>query len=69
MTGAFVEYCRRAQAAGEGGEDIAALFKRIKQPPAGRPAGRTAPGRGPRGPVLTRAAGSPGRTSGCRRGR
>ena len=26
-TGAFVEYCRRAQAAGEGGEDIAALFK------------------------------------------
>jgi 3-hydroxyisobutyrate dehydrogenase len=33
-TGAFVEYCRRAQAAGEGGEDIAALFKRIRRAPA-----------------------------------
>ncbi len=32
MTGAFVEYCRRAQAAGEGGEDIAALFKRMRPP-------------------------------------
>jgi 3-hydroxyisobutyrate dehydrogenase len=39
MTGAFAEYCRRAQAAGEGGEDIAALFKRIKQPPVRPPAG------------------------------
>ena len=34
MTGAFVEYCRRAQAAGEGGEDIAALFKRVRAPSA-----------------------------------
>ncbi len=34
MTGAFVEYCRRAQAAGEGGEDIAALFKRMRAPSA-----------------------------------
>jgi 3-hydroxyisobutyrate dehydrogenase-like beta-hydroxyacid dehydrogenase len=33
-TGAFVEYCRRAQAAGEGGEDIAALIKRIRRAPA-----------------------------------
>jgi 3-hydroxyisobutyrate dehydrogenase len=32
MTGAFVEYCRRAQAAGEGGEDVAALFKRMRAP-------------------------------------
>lgn len=30
MTAAFVEYCRRAQAAGEGGEDIAAIFKRMR---------------------------------------
>jgi hypothetical protein len=30
MTGAFVEYCRLTQAAGEGGEDIAALFKRVR---------------------------------------
>jgi 3-hydroxyisobutyrate dehydrogenase-like beta-hydroxyacid dehydrogenase len=30
MTGAFVEYCRRAVEAGEGGEDIAALFKRMR---------------------------------------
>ena len=29
MTGAFVDYCRQAQEAGDGGEDIAALFKRI----------------------------------------
>jgi 3-hydroxyisobutyrate dehydrogenase-like beta-hydroxyacid dehydrogenase len=29
MTGAFVEYCRQATEAGEGGEDIAALFKRM----------------------------------------
>ncbi len=34
MAGAFVEYCRRAQAAGEGGEDIAALFKSVKRPAA-----------------------------------
>ena len=34
MTGAFVEYCRQAQEAGEGGEDIAAIFKRVKRPPA-----------------------------------
>jgi 3-hydroxyisobutyrate dehydrogenase-like beta-hydroxyacid dehydrogenase len=39
VTGAFVEYCRRAQAAGEGGEDIAALFKRIKQAPTSPAAG------------------------------
>jgi 3-hydroxyisobutyrate dehydrogenase len=32
-TGAFVEYCRRARAAGDGGEDIAALFKRIRRAP------------------------------------
>jgi len=30
MTGAFVEYCRQAAEAGEGGEDIAALFKRMR---------------------------------------
>lgn len=30
MTAAFVEYCRRAQAAGEGGEDVAAIFKRMR---------------------------------------
>ena len=29
MTGAFVDYCRQAAQAGEGGEDIAALFKRM----------------------------------------
>ncbi len=34
MTAAFVEYCRRAQAAGDGGEDIAALFKRVLAPPS-----------------------------------
>jgi 3-hydroxyisobutyrate dehydrogenase-like beta-hydroxyacid dehydrogenase len=28
MTDAFVDYCRQASAAGDGGEDIAALFKR-----------------------------------------
>ena len=33
MTGAFVEYCRQAQAAGEGGEDIAALVKSVRRPP------------------------------------
>jgi 3-hydroxyisobutyrate dehydrogenase-like beta-hydroxyacid dehydrogenase len=31
--GAFVDYCRQAQDAGEGGEDIAALFKRVAAPP------------------------------------
>jgi 3-hydroxyisobutyrate dehydrogenase-like beta-hydroxyacid dehydrogenase len=31
--GAFVDYCRQAHEAGEGGEDIAALFKRIAAPP------------------------------------
>ena len=31
--GAFVDYCRQAHDAGEGGEDIAALFKRIAAPP------------------------------------
>ena len=30
--GAFVDYCRQAQDAGEGGEDIAALFKRMALP-------------------------------------
>jgi hypothetical protein len=35
MTGAFVAYCRQAQEAGDGGEDIAAVFKRVKQAPAG----------------------------------
>jgi 3-hydroxyisobutyrate dehydrogenase-like beta-hydroxyacid dehydrogenase len=34
LTGAFVEYCRQAVAAGEGGQDIATLFKRILAPPA-----------------------------------
>ena len=34
VTGAFVEYCRQAAEAGEGGEDIAALFKRIREAPA-----------------------------------
>ena len=34
MTDAFVGYCRRAQAAGEGGEDIAALFKHMREPSA-----------------------------------
>ena len=33
MTGAFVEYCRLAVDAGEGGEDIAALFKRMRGVP------------------------------------
>ena len=33
--GAFVDYCRQAHDAGEGGEDIAALFKRIAAPPGG----------------------------------
>ena len=33
MTGAFVEYCRLAAEAGEGGEDIAALFKRMRGAP------------------------------------
>ncbi len=31
--GAFVDYCRQAHEAGEGGEDIAALFKRIAASP------------------------------------
>ena len=31
--GAFVDYCRQAHDAGEGGEDIAALFKRVAAPP------------------------------------
>jgi 3-hydroxyisobutyrate dehydrogenase len=35
MTGAFVEYCRLAVEAGEGGEDIAALFKRMRGAPQG----------------------------------
>jgi 3-hydroxyisobutyrate dehydrogenase-like beta-hydroxyacid dehydrogenase len=35
MTGAFVEYCRLAADAGEGGEDIAALFKRVSLRPGG----------------------------------
>ena len=59
MTGAFVEYCRRAAEAGEGGEDIAALFKRMRR--AGR-AGRGGPARRPRGATgagVTPAAGSP----------
>ncbi len=34
MTGAFVEYCRRAAEAGEGGEDIAALIRRMREAPA-----------------------------------
>lgn len=29
MTAAFADYCRQAAAAGDGGEDIAAIFKRI----------------------------------------
>jgi 3-hydroxyisobutyrate dehydrogenase len=29
MTAAFVDYCRRASEAGDGGEDVAALFKHI----------------------------------------
>jgi len=33
MTGAFAGYCRQAQEAGDGGEDIAALFKRIAARP------------------------------------
>ncbi|MCX6363969.1 MAG: NAD(P)-binding domain-containing protein [Actinobacteria bacterium] len=35
MTDAFVAYCRQAHEAGEGGEDIAALYKRIVPRPAG----------------------------------
>ena len=35
MTAAFVEYCRLAVEAGEGGEDIATLFKRMREAPAG----------------------------------
>jgi 3-hydroxyisobutyrate dehydrogenase-like beta-hydroxyacid dehydrogenase len=31
MTGAFVEYCRQAHAAGDGAEDIAALIKRVRR--------------------------------------
>jgi len=31
--GAFVDYCRQAHEAGEGGEDIAALFQRVAAPP------------------------------------
>jgi 3-hydroxyisobutyrate dehydrogenase-like beta-hydroxyacid dehydrogenase len=34
MTDAFVAYCGQAHDAGEGGEDIAALMKRIAAPPA-----------------------------------
>jgi 3-hydroxyisobutyrate dehydrogenase-like beta-hydroxyacid dehydrogenase len=33
MTDAFVAYCRQAHDAGEGGEDIAALFKRVAASP------------------------------------
>ncbi|HEX6945674.1 MAG TPA: hypothetical protein VF196_05730, partial [Casimicrobiaceae bacterium] len=33
MTAAFVDYCRQAADAGDGGEDIAAVFKRIAAPP------------------------------------
>jgi hypothetical protein len=33
--GAFVDYCRQACEAGEGGEDIAAFFKRMASPPRG----------------------------------
>jgi 3-hydroxyisobutyrate dehydrogenase-like beta-hydroxyacid dehydrogenase len=40
MTGAFVGYCRQAHDAGDGGEDIAAIFKRVKRPPAGGLSGR-----------------------------
>jgi 3-hydroxyisobutyrate dehydrogenase-like beta-hydroxyacid dehydrogenase len=35
MTGAFVAYCRQAHNAGEGGEDVAALIKRVAAPPGG----------------------------------
>jgi hypothetical protein len=35
MNAAYWEYCRLAAEAGEGGEDIAALFKRMRQAPAG----------------------------------
>jgi 3-hydroxyisobutyrate dehydrogenase-like beta-hydroxyacid dehydrogenase len=34
MTAAFVEYCRQARDAGDGSEDIAAIYKRM-EPPAG----------------------------------
>jgi 3-hydroxyisobutyrate dehydrogenase-like beta-hydroxyacid dehydrogenase len=33
MTAAFAEYCREAAAAGDGGEDIAAVFKRLAAGP------------------------------------
>jgi hypothetical protein len=33
MTAAFLEYCRQAAEAGDGGEDIAAVFKRIAARP------------------------------------
>ena len=36
ITDAFVDYCRQAHEAGEGGEDIAALYKRILAPPVMR---------------------------------
>jgi hypothetical protein len=32
LTGAFADYCRQAVEAGDGGEDVAALFKRIAAP-------------------------------------
>ncbi len=35
MTDAFVAYCRQAHEAGEGGEDIAALYKRLRLRPPG----------------------------------
>jgi 3-hydroxyisobutyrate dehydrogenase-like beta-hydroxyacid dehydrogenase len=34
MTGAFVDYCRQAQAAGDGAEDIAALIKHMRRAPS-----------------------------------
>jgi len=34
MTGSFADYCRQAHDAGDGGEDVAAIFKRMR-PPAG----------------------------------
>ena len=34
VTDAFVAYCRQAQEAGEGGEDVAAIYKRILPRPA-----------------------------------
>ena len=59
MTGAFVEYCREAVEAGEGGEDIAALFKRMRAE-APLPSVRRPP---------TPAAGSAAPPRCCRRGR